>query len=408
TFIHSRLPQHEDGLIQAKAKVVLIATHADEVDCSRDGEGYLYHGGAARILQDCRRQFKYKLDIQPELHVLDVNSPNSLEMKFLRSQLLKLRDQVLLELPTVAAITEVISNRLEEWNRSQFAPIMYWPEFIHLVQTQINPLCTEAVLREVVQFHQYTGDLIVLESEEDNDLIILNPSWVLVEAVGNLFSQDSIRHARVTGSFTSDDLHFLITESDINAVVSVLTALECCTVCPASETADDDSPRQSEQRKRSIQCFYENAVAGTAIETAHNEEAQLEIPRLNLVQDLDSADWGECGDDARRTGVQFRSPGAQLLHVFPRIQCRLRKAVTRIAEDEALEASELVQWLHGSKLSFNHGLINVYLTCDEVDEAIEVKLETHRSQTLTAFNCFHDTVALVRGALDQIVPQLPV
>lgn len=38
-------------------------------------------------------------------------------------------------------------------------PIKYWPEFIHLVQSRINPLCTEAVLRESVQFLQYTGDV---------------------------------------------------------------------------------------------------------------------------------------------------------------------------------------------------------------------------------------------------------
>lgn len=37
---------------------------------------------------------RYKLDIQPELHVLDANSPNTLEMKVLKHQLLRLRDQV--------------------------------------------------------------------------------------------------------------------------------------------------------------------------------------------------------------------------------------------------------------------------------------------------------------------------
>ncbi|VDO02277.1 unnamed protein product [Rodentolepis nana] len=111
TFIHSRLPAQEDGLLQSRAKVVLIATHADEVECSRDGEGYLYHGGAARLLQDFRRQFQYKLDIQSELHVLDANSPNTLEMKVLKHQLLRLRDVVvqishLVQFPCLVPISE--------------------------------------------------------------------------------------------------------------------------------------------------------------------------------------------------------------------------------------------------------------------------------------------------------------
>ena len=47
-----------DGVLQSRAKVVLVATHADEVECTRDGEGYLYNFGAARLLQDFRRRFK--------------------------------------------------------------------------------------------------------------------------------------------------------------------------------------------------------------------------------------------------------------------------------------------------------------------------------------------------------------
>ncbi|EUB64438.1 Death-associated protein kinase [Echinococcus granulosus] len=413
TFIHSRLSAQEDGILQSKAKIVLVATHADEVECARDGEGYLYHVGAARLLQDFRRQFKYKLAIQPDLHVLDANSPNTVEMKFFKHRLLKLRDQVVLEIPTVPSIAEVISNRLEEWNRAHYVSIKYWPQFIHLIQTRINPLCTEAILRETVQYLQYTGDLIVLETEDENDLIILNPSWILTEAVGSLFSQDSISHARVTGSFTTDDLHFLITESDVDMVVEVLTALECCTVCPNVKdgddgVGDDDSLLQSEERKQSIHSFFEDAVAGTTLETSQAEELQLEIPRLNLIQPSDLTEvWGS-GEGMLRTGVQFRASGAQLIHLFPRIQCRLRRAVTKISAREGLKSPELVQWLHGSRLTFNKALVNICLVCEEAEGAIEVKLETHSSLTLLAFSCFHDTIILVRAALDEIVPQLSV
>ncbi|VDL20253.1 unnamed protein product [Hymenolepis diminuta] len=414
TFIHSRLPAQEDGLLQSRAKVVLIATHADEVECSRDGEGYLYHVGAARLLQDFRRQFKYKLDIQPELHVLDANSPNTLEMKVLKHQLLRLRDQVVPEIPTAPVIADVISTWLEEWNRAHFIPIKYWPEFIRLVQSRINPLCTESVLRETVQFLQYTGDLIVLETDDDNDLIILNPSWVLTDAVGNLFSQDSISHARVTGSFTTDDLHFLITESDVGMVIDVLTALECCTVVKGNVGQDQEleSPSQSEARKQSIHSFFEDAAAGTnnlQNSAIVEEELQMEIPRLNLIQPSEINEvWGCGGEDTVRTGIQFRGSGAQLIHVFPRIQCRLRRAAFRLLELKGLESQELVQWLLGSRLAFNKGLINICLICDESEEAIEAKLETSKSLISLAFNCFHDVLILVRESLDEIVSQLSI
>nr|CDS30860.2 Armadillo type fold [Hymenolepis microstoma] len=414
TFIHSRLPAQENGLLQSGAKVVLIATHADEVECSRDGEGYLYHGGAARLLQDFQRQFQYKLDIQSELHVLDANSPNTLEMKVLKHQLLRMRDVIVQEIPTASVIAEVISARIEEWNRAHLIPIKYWPEFIHLVQSRINPLCTEAVLRETVQFLQYTGDLMVLETDDGNDLIILNPSWVLTDAVGNLFSQDTISHARVTGSFTTDDLHFLISESDVGMVLEVLIALECCTIVKANVGQDQEleSPAQSEARKQSIHSFFEDAAAGTnnlQNSTVVEEELQMEIPRLNLIQPSDITEvWGCGGEDMIRTGIQFKGSGAQLIHVFPRIQCRLRRATSSLLKPEGLESQELVQWLLGSRLSYNKGLINICLICDESEEAIEVKLETCKSLIPPAFNCFHDILILVRGALDEIVSQLSI
>ena len=213
----------------------------------------------------------------------------------------------------------------------------------------------------------------MLETEDENDLIILNPSWVLTEAVGNLFSQDSICHARVTGSFTTDDLHFLIAESDVGMVIEVLIALECCTICSNvkddnEDASEDESSAQSKEKRQSIQSFFEDAVAGNTFETSQSEEIQMEIPRLNSIQPPDLSDlWGS-GEDFLRTGVQFRASGAQLIHLFPRIQCRLRRAVTRISEQEGLESPELIQWLHGSKLTFNKGLINICIICDELEE----------------------------------------
>ena len=212
-----------------------------------------------------------------------------------------------------------------------------------------------------------------METEDENDLIILNPSWVLTEVVGNLFSQDSIGHARVTGSFTTDDLHFLITESDIGMVIEVLIALECCTICSNEKndnesTDEEESDIQNQEKKQSIQSFFEEAVAGNTFESPECEEVQMEIPRLNLILPQDLSELWDNEEEFLRTGVQFRSSGSQLVHLFPRIQCRLRRTVARFWEQEGLEFPELIQWLHGSRLTFNKGLINIYIVCDELEE----------------------------------------
>lgn len=85
-------------------------------------------------------------------------------------------------------IAEVISNRLEDWNRAHCLPINYWPEFIHLIQSRINPLCTEAVLRETVQFLQYTGDV--------SHHLIFKPALMFARSFPSL---KDIRQANVAG-----------------------------------------------------------------------------------------------------------------------------------------------------------------------------------------------------------------
>ncbi|VUZ51478.1 unnamed protein product, partial [Hymenolepis diminuta] len=173
-----------------------------------------------------------------------------------------------------------------------------------------------------------------------------------------------------------------------------------------------ESPSQSEARKQSIHSFFEDAAAGTnnlQNSAIVEEELQMEIPRLNLIQPSEINEvWGCGGEDTVRTGIQFRGSGAQLIHVFPRIQCRLRRAAFRLLELKGLESQELVQWLLGSRLAFNKGLINICLICDESEEAIEAKLETSKSLISLAFNCFHDVLILVRESLDEIVSQLSI
>uniref|UniRef100_A0A0X3NY06 Death-associated protein kinase 1 n=2 Tax=Schistocephalus solidus TaxID=70667 RepID=A0A0X3NY06_SCHSO len=425
-FIHSRIPAHEDGNIEGQARVVLVATHADETNCLRDGEGFLYHVGAARLLQDVRRKFKYQLRILPELHVLDTTIPNSVEMKSLKLRLQKLRDEILVELPIPTGIADIVLSQIEEWTKTMKLPVQYWEDFVQLIEKKANPLCTEANLRETVQLLQYAGDVLVLNANDGNDIVVLSPCWLLTDVIGNLFSQETLQHTRITGSFTTDDLQFIVAENDMDLVIKVLETLDCCVACLVQPEI-----MPAKERRRSIYSFYEDALSNAATVYAHTgQELQLEIPRLNLIQ-LCEDDWGKYlkGSNIQRTGIQLKSSNDQLIHIFPRIQCRLRRAIQEMefSQEEAILADyfptvirnwqadpeenvvsvpELHQWMNGSKLSLCSGLVNIFVTCEEVEQAIEIKVETFEKKALLAFTYLHDTISLVRTTLDALCSRL--
>ncbi len=121
-----------------------------------------------------------------------------------------------------------------------------------------------------------------METGDGDDLIVLNPDWLLSDVLGALFSEDTIRQARVTGSFTADDLHFLQFPEfdDTDTHIRLLTALECCTACLVQRHTDTPQPRHED--------FFEHAANGFSGTHSFGgcpdgHELQLEIPRLNLV-----------------------------------------------------------------------------------------------------------------------------
>ncbi|KAL7063922.1 hypothetical protein AAHC03_05444 [Spirometra sp. Aus1] len=330
------------------------------------------------------------------------------------------------ELPIPTGVADIVLTQMEEWTKTMKLPAQYWENFVQLIQKKANPLCTEANLRETVQFLQYAGDVLVLNANDGNDIVVLSPSWLLTDVIGNLFSQETLQHTRITGSFTTDDLQFILAENDMDMLIRVLETLDCCVACLIQPEL-----MPANERRRSIYSFYEDALSNSTIVYSHTgQELQLEIPRLNLIQPCEN-DWGKYlkGSDIRRTGIQLRSSGDQLLHIFPRIQCRLRRAIQEMelsqeepvladyfpsvvkkwqtdGEDNSLNEPKLHQWMNGSKLSLCGGLINIYVTCEELEQAIEIKVETFEKKSLLAFTCLHDTISLVRNTLDIMCSRL--
>lgn len=60
------------------------------------------------------------------------------------------------------------------------------------------------------------------------DLIILSPSWLCGQVLGQLLSVDFITHARITGCYTVDDFQVAFPEADAMAMLEVLEALQLC------------------------------------------------------------------------------------------------------------------------------------------------------------------------------------
>ncbi|VDN15370.1 unnamed protein product [Dibothriocephalus latus] len=302
------------------------------------------------------------------------------------------------ELPIPTGIADIVLSQIEEWTKSMKLPVQYWEDFVQLIQKKANPLCTKANLRETVQILQYAGDVstlincslilidlfvsylsiqvLVLNANDGNDIVVLTPSWLLTDVIGNLFSQETLLHTRITGSFTTDDLQFIVAENDIDLLIKVLETLDCCVACLVQPEV-----MPAHERRRSIYSFYEDALSNaTSVYSHTGQELQLEIPRLNLIQSSED-DWGKYlrGSNIRRAGIQLRSSNDQLIHLFPRIQCRLRRAIQEMelnqeeailtdyfptvawnwqldGEENAINVPELHQWMHGSKLSLCGGL----------------------------------------------------
>ncbi|CAH8464224.1 unnamed protein product [Heterobilharzia americana] len=174
-----------------------------------------------------------------------------------------------------------------------------------------------------------------------------------------------------------------------------------------------------------------------------NEDIQIEIPRLNLVP-LYQGLWDNNEVENKRmlySGVQLISSPGQFIHLMPRIQVHLRREISvnrkkytqmKISNDfpklsikdqnNFYATSEvymnlldlhsnsitnkrrtchsrswnLVQWLHGSKITDSKGEIQVFICIDESKQVLEIRSRCLPQHTHLTFGLLHETIHLIR------------
>ncbi|PAA74847.1 hypothetical protein BOX15_Mlig008811g2 [Macrostomum lignano] len=295
------------------------------------------------------------------------------EMKALRSQLGDWRTEILRHLPFSNGFLDVVISRISEWVCSTQFPVYTWQQFVETVRNKVNPLCSEDHLKDLIQELQYTGEVIYLESDAGHDMIVLSPQWLCSSVLGFLLSQDNISQARVTGSFTADDIQFMIAGTEANQLLRILIALDLCT------------------------------------QVEVEDEVQYEFPCLNFLDSVRGLWEKEPRHDASvYAGMQMRATKSQLVHIFPRLQCSLRRSLKVDKEDEqhspVLSEADLFQWHHGSKLSLAG--VECMLRMEECDQVIRLRARGPRQQLPLLFGIYQDMVNLIEQTIEDTCPSM--
>ena len=76
------------------AKVVLVATHADKVECPKNAKGELLSNDADILVANVREKFHPYFDISERVFVMDAHLAMSHDMKAFRNHLGTLKTQI--------------------------------------------------------------------------------------------------------------------------------------------------------------------------------------------------------------------------------------------------------------------------------------------------------------------------
>ncbi len=210
--------------------------------------------------------------------------------------------------------------------------------------------------------------VVYIETEGEDDLVVLNPKWLCSDIIGHLLSHDQLETSRPTGCFSIDDFQLMCPETDAKDLLGVLEALNMCTRCPI------------------------------------DGDVEYEFPCLNFVETLHGL-WER--DDSRLAnpvygGVRIqcaRGINNQLLHMFPRIQVSLRHYVL---EEHAGMDVDLYQWYHGSKLCNNN--MECLISLEQSEQAIEVKCRGSVDSQTSLYYFQEDLLSVVLDVFEDSCP----
>ncbi|GBN38940.1 Death-associated protein kinase dapk-1 [Araneus ventricosus] len=227
SFLQSRIPVHEPlgfgGKSGKAARIALVATHADSSSCHRvAATGEYVSSEATSVLRTMQLKFGKIFDLHETVFVLDAHVVGSPALKALKNYVAHHKDKVTQGLPKSTGFLEgVCSHLATTWRKSRCCfPVMSWKEFIDLVHSEVNPLAGEEHMKELIQQLQIMGEAVYLACEND-DVVILDPTWLCVTILGFLLSQENLEQSRVTGIYSGDDIQLLYPEADGQKLLKV-------------------------------------------------------------------------------------------------------------------------------------------------------------------------------------------
>uniref|UniRef100_A0A094ZQX6 Death-associated protein kinase 1 n=1 Tax=Schistosoma haematobium TaxID=6185 RepID=A0A094ZQX6_SCHHA len=405
-FLHARIPVKGPLLFGGRptemARVILIGTHADVAQCQKDQNGFYYDEETLLFLKEIILEYQDKLDIHESIYLLDARDGTSLEMKQLKTYLTDVRNIIIQTLPRTNSLMIDLSNKLPEWTVNDIFPVCNLDEFAERVHEHINPLCTDEHLVTLVEHLQCAGNILYIQTTSHNTTVN-NSSAVISEDNGKYY-------------YYKDDLIVLNPNHLCNEIL----------------------------------------------------EIQIEMPRLNQIP-LYHGLWDNSNDENKRmiySGLQLITSPGQFIHLMPRIQVQLRREIsinrkkfiqTKLSNEfnklnlkghhnsnqninkqfyttselylnsldfnfnnnniitnsiynkrrtKGSHSWNLVQWLHGSKITDSKGEIQIFLCINEYKQVLDIFSRCLPCHIHQAFSLLHETVHLITQVISKCCPNL--
>ncbi|KAL5004238.1 hypothetical protein ScPMuIL_017694 [Solemya velum] len=368
-----QMPIGHSGKLPNAAKVVLVATHADQACCPRNARGEYVSPVAISILAKAQHSFQYDFDLLEHVFVMDALMAMSTDVKAFKQTLGDMKNNITRSLHKSNGFLEAMVAQLPSWRRSSSSfPVLSWHQFVEYVRAKVNPLAGDEHLKLLAYQLQLLGEIVYLESDKVQHLVILNPKWLCSDSIGNLISHEKIIQSRITGCFTVNDFQLMYPETDALDLLQVFEALEVCTQCE------------------------------------NDGEIEYEFPCLNFIETLNGLwqrDLKRYGDGLYG-GVRLKTREmviGQLKHMFSRIQVHLRHMVIHEADESD---TDLYQWHHGSK--YCSGNMESLISMDHNEEYIEIKVRGPNDMGTALFYFLEEVINVVEHVTMNICPGLPI
>ncbi|CAL1266138.1 unnamed protein product [Larinioides sclopetarius] len=367
SFLQSRIPVHEPlgfgGKSGKAARVALVATHADSSSCHRvSATGEYVSSEATSVLRTMQLKFAKIFDLHETVFVLDAHVVGSPALKALKNYVAHHKNKVTQGLPKSTGFLEGVCSHLSTtWRKSRCCfPVMSWKEFIDLVHSEVNPLAGEEHMKELIQQLQIMGEVVYIACEND-DVVVLDPTWLCVTILGFLLSQENLEQSRVTGIYSGDDIQLLYPEADGQKLLKILEAFQLCTEC---ETEG---------------------------------EIEYEFPRFNLVESVEGL-WN-ASQYTVYGGVRLCCQHKYLMTtLFSRLQVNLRRAIKENGDPDCY----LYQWYHGSK--YSSGLLEGLITFTDDETAYEIKVRGPATLKPECFFFLEDLLTIAEQMFSDVCP----